>query len=74
MTPTEHAASLERTVDHGPYDWKHAGLVMRRAAYKLRQLERALQHYERALMAACPKGAAGEVFQHWNDARKEMEK
>ena len=33
-------------------------------------IEKALKHYEVALLLAFPKGASGEVFEHWNKARQ----
>ena len=33
----------------------------------------AMKHYEAALMAAFPHGAAGKVFEHWNKARQAIE-
>jgi hypothetical protein len=30
----------------------------------------AMKHYEAALLEAFPKGASGDVFHHWNEARK----
>ena len=30
----------------------------------------AMKHYEAALLKAFPKGASGDVFEHWNKARK----
>jgi hypothetical protein len=37
----------------------------------------AIKHYEAALLEAFPRGASGDVFHHWNEARKaikELEK
>jgi hypothetical protein len=36
------------------------------------QQRAAIQHYEAALKAAFPEGATGEVFNHWNEARKAL--
>jgi hypothetical protein len=33
----------------------------------------AMKHYEAALKAAFPSGATGDVFHHWNEARKAIE-
>ena len=30
----------------------------------------AMKHYEAALLEAFPRGATGDVFEHWNNARK----
>jgi len=30
----------------------------------------AMKHYEAALLKAFPKGASGDVFEHWNKARQ----
>ena len=30
----------------------------------------AIKHYEAALLEAFPRGASGDVFHHWNEARK----
>ena len=30
----------------------------------------AIEHYEAALKEAFPSGASGDVFHHWNEARK----
>jgi acetone carboxylase gamma subunit len=30
----------------------------------------AIKHYEAALLEAFPRGATGDVFEHWNNARK----
>lgn len=35
--------------------------------------DKAIVHYEAALIAAFPKGASGDVFHHWNEARKALE-
>ena len=32
----------------------------------------AIEHYEAALKEAFPSGATGDVFHHWNEARKEL--
>ena len=34
----------------------------------------AIAHYEAALKEAFPRGATGDVFHHWNEARKALEK
>jgi hypothetical protein len=31
---------------------------------------KAMKHYEAALLEAFPRGATGDVFHHWNEARK----
>jgi len=36
------------------------------------QQRAAMQHYEAALKTAFPEGATGEVFNHWNEARKAL--
>lgn len=33
----------------------------------------AIEHYEAALKEAFPSGATGDVFYHWNEARKALE-
>jgi len=33
----------------------------------------AIKHYEAALLAAFPRGATGDVFDHWNKARQAIE-
>lgn len=38
MSENKHATALEHLVNHGPYDWHYAGLVMRRAAEEIRRL------------------------------------
>lgn len=37
---------------------------------RLEAYEFAIAEYEKALMSAFPDGARGDVFRHWNDARK----
>lgn len=32
----------------------------------------AIEHYEAALKEAFPSGATGDVFHHWNEARKAL--
>ena len=39
---------------------------------QLQSAGRAIRHYEAALKEAFPCGATGKVFDHWNDARKEL--
>jgi len=34
----------------------------------------AMKHYEAALLKAFPKGASGDVFEHWNKARQAIAK
>lgn len=34
----------------------------------------AIAHYEAALKEAFPRGATGDVFHHWNEARKALER
>ena len=36
-------------------------------------MKTAIEHYEAALKEAFPKGATGDVFHHWNEARKAVE-
>jgi hypothetical protein len=33
----------------------------------------AMKHYEAALLEAFPRGATGDVFEHWNKARQAIE-
>jgi len=36
-------------------------------------MRKAIDHYEAALKEAFPSGATGDVFHHWNEARKLLE-
>jgi hypothetical protein len=36
-------------------------------------LVKAVEEYEKALLAAFPEGATGDVFTHWNNARQLVE-
>ena len=36
-------------------------------------MKEAIKHYEAALKEAFPRGATGDVFHHWNEARKILE-
>ena len=36
-------------------------------------MKEAIEHYEAALKEAFPSGATGDVFHHWNEARKALE-
>lgn len=38
QTTNKHALSLLHLVNHGPYDWHYAGLVMKRAAEEIQRL------------------------------------
>ena len=44
--------------------------VLDETVENLEFIKEAINHYESALTKAFPKGASGEVFGHWNEARK----
>lgn len=44
--------------------------VLDETTENLEFIKEAIGHYELALQSACPAGASGHVFHHWNEARK----
>lgn len=44
--------------------------VLEETVENLEFIKEAISHYEAALKIAFPVGASGQVFHHWNEARK----
>jgi hypothetical protein len=63
------AAMIKWTSDYRP---KVGDLIYTTPAPIPEGWQLAIDHYERALKAGWPNGAKGEVFTHWNEARKAL--